>query len=357
MAEHALIIGGTGQVGRVAAQRLLQDGWRVTVLHRGGDTPAAGARGRVVDRNDDAALDAVLAEGFDVVIDLLAFRLAHAQQLLRNASRIGSVIVLSTAAVYRDADGLTLMDVRDEATCPRFDGPVGEGSAVVAPDDEGYAGRKRSIELALLESGPPTTVLRAGAIYGPRSPQPREWFYVKRLLDGRRTVALGFGGRGSLHPVSVFNLAEVIRLAAHRAGHRVLNVGDPGLPDERAIAAAIANAMDREIIQVLLPGAPPVASPWSVPHPFFLATTAAEHELGYVPLCTLADAVRTTCRSIVQEVESGGFEVRLSDKFGTPGLGCQVFVGRGAAPFDYAAEDRLLESIARRASAGDPDLR
>ena len=41
MAEHALIIGGTGQVGRVAAQRLLQDGWRVTVLHRGGDTPAS----------------------------------------------------------------------------------------------------------------------------------------------------------------------------------------------------------------------------------------------------------------------------------------------------------------------------
>ena len=356
MAERALIIGGTGQVGRVAAQRLLDDGWSVSVVHRGGDAPVAGSRGVVLDRNDDGALDALLSEGFDVVVDLVAFRPGHAQQLLRHAGRIGSAIVLSTAAVYRDARGLTLMDVKDEASCPRFDDIVTEQAAVVGSDDVGYAGRKRAIELALSGSSIPSTLIRAGAIHGPRSPQPREWFYVRRILDGRRVFVQGFGGRGSLHPVSVFNLAEIIRLAARRPGHRIVNSGDPGRPDERAIAAAIAAAMGTEIIQVLLPGPPPVASPWSLPHPFFLCTATVERELGYAPAVTLGEAVRASCESIVGEVESGRFQARLTDRFGTPELGCQVFVGHGAAPFDYDAEDRALEALTR-ATADRPDLR
>jgi NAD(P)-dependent dehydrogenase (short-subunit alcohol dehydrogenase family) len=35
MSRHALIVGGTGQIGRAMASDLLEHGWRVTVAHRG----------------------------------------------------------------------------------------------------------------------------------------------------------------------------------------------------------------------------------------------------------------------------------------------------------------------------------
>ena len=243
MAGSALIIGGTGQVGQAAARRLLDDGWDVTVAHRGGQTPLEGVREAILDRQDDQAVDALLRQGYDVVVDLLAFRPVHADQLLRQAGRIGSLVVMSSAAVYRDPQGRTLQDVRDAATSPVFAHPVRETDPVVSERDDSYAGRKRAVEIALTESSIPSTMIRPGAIHGPRSPQPREWFYVKRILDGRRVFVHGFGGRGSLHPAAADNIAEMIRLAAKKPGSRILNAGDPGLPDEHRIAQALAAAM------------------------------------------------------------------------------------------------------------------
>ena len=295
-----------------------------------------------LDRQSDEAVAAALRSGYDVVVDLLAFTAQHARQLVAAAGDVGSVILMSTAAVYRDAEDRTLQGARDAASSPRFGRPVVEDDPVVPPDDETYAGRKRAVELALIESGLPTTVLRPAAIHGPHSPQPREWFYVRRILDGRRVFVLGYEGRSSLHPVSVLNLAEMVRLAANRPGSGILNCGDPGYPDERAIAAAVAHSMGAEVTQVLLPGEPPVATPWSLPEPVFLSTDAAASRLGYRPVASHEDAVAQTCDWIRREHAAGTFESRLSGRFGPPELGCQVFSGASLAPFDYAAEDRAL---------------
>ena len=63
---HALVIGGTGLVGRVVARRLLADGWAVSVpgrdaTHLPADVAAAGARFVPADRDDDAAALAAAA--------------------------------------------------------------------------------------------------------------------------------------------------------------------------------------------------------------------------------------------------------------------------------------------------------
>lgn len=345
MSGKALVIGGTGQVGRAATLRLLADGWAVTVAHRQPGTAIAGAASVQVDRQDNGAMDRLLRQGFDVVIDLLAFRAAHSAQLLRNAGAIGSVIMMSSAAVYQDDEGRTLQGVSSSDTAPKFSGPLTEDARTVEADTNSYAGNKRGVELALLGSGIPTTILRPAGIHGAYSPQPREWFYVRRILDGRRVFVLGYGGRSSMHPVSADNLAEMIALAAQKPGQGIFNAGDPGLPDERAMASAIAEVMSAEIAQVLLPGMPPIASPWSLPTPFFLSTERASDLLGYRPVASYREAVVANVESILSEHQAGTFVGRLSDRFGPPGLGCQVFVGAGAGPFDYVAEDEAIAHL------------
>lgn len=344
MSQRALIIGGNGQVGRVVAAGLRDDGWSVTVLHRGNGPVARDQdiETLAADRNDDAAMATLLARGFDVVVDLVAFHAGHAAQLVRNAANLGSVVMLSSAAVYVDPEGRSLQAVHDDASAPRFGGPVPETAATVSPDDVTYAGRKRAAELALLASSLPTTVVRPAGIHGVNSPQPREWFYVKRVLDRRQRVVLGFGGHASLHPVSTGNLSALMRLTAARPGHRILNAGDPGQPDEAEIASSLAAALGWSFEIVRVAGAPPVASPWSLPEPFFLDLHAAERELGYVAPEPYRQAAAIVAPDLVAEHRAGRLLPRLSSRFGPPELGCQTFIGGGAAPFDYAAEERAL---------------
>jgi len=255
-------------------------------------------------------------------------------------------VAVSTAAVYTDDDGRTLLDATSEETSPRFAGPIPEDHRTVAPGEENYATRKRAMELTLLEQDVlPATVVRPSAVHGPGSNQPREWFYLRRLLDKRPVLTLGFGGRGTLHPTSVHNLAELIRLAAERPGTRVLNSADPGDPDELEIARSIAAAVGSSPSFLLLPGPAPVASPWSLPQPVVLDMSRARAELGYRPVMTYRQAVAETCDWIQQELRAGTWERRLHGAFGVPGLGAQVFVGAGHPPFDYEAEDRVIAAL------------
>jgi nucleoside-diphosphate-sugar epimerase len=350
MARTAFVIGGTGQIGRAVSASLLQGGWRVTVAHRGGmDDPALAAgdvRSVVVDRQDEDGVRAAVGVGTDVLIDAVPFTPGHAQQLLGLADVVGSVIAVSTAAVYTDDAGRTLLDATAEATSPRFAGPIGEDQRTVAPGAQNYATRKRAMELTLLEQDVlPATVVRPSAVHGPGSNQPREWFYLRRLLDRRPVLVHGFGGQGTLHPTSVYNLAELIRLAAERPGTRVLNSGDPDAPDELEIARSIAAAIGCSPAHLLLPGPAPCASPWSLPVPVVLDMSSAEAELGYRPVMSYRQAVAKTCEWIEQELRAGSWERRLHGGFGVPGLGAQVFVGAGHAPFDYEAEDGVIASL------------
>jgi nucleoside-diphosphate-sugar epimerase len=308
--------------------------------------PAGDVRSVVVDRQDDEGLRAALGSGVDVLIDAVPFSSGHARQLLGLADLVGSVVAVSSAAVYTDDAGRTLLDATAEETSPRFGGPIAEDSRTVEPGEQNYATRKRAMELTLLEQDVlPATVVRPSAVHGPGSNQPREWFYLRRLLDKRPVLVHGFGGRGTLHPTSVHNLAELIRLAAEQPGTRVLNSGDPGDPDELEIARSIAAAVGASPAHVLLPGAAPCASPWSLPEPVVLDMAGAETELGYRPVMTYRQAVAETCEWIQQELRAGTWERRLHGAFGVPGLGAQVFVGAGHEPFDYEAEDRVIAAL------------
>lgn len=344
MSGRVLVIGGAGQVGRPAVVSLLGDGWDVTVASRSPGAVPAGARPWAVDRADDEAMDRLLATGFDVVVDVVAFTPQHARQLTRRRTDIGSVVAVSTAGMYVDPAGRALEAITDEASCPRFPGPIDESATTVPAGTSTYARAKRATELELLGATDlPATVIRAATIHGPGSPQPREWFYVRRFRDGRRRVVLGYDGRGAYHPVSTANLAEMIRLAAAAPGTRVLNAGDPGLPDEQATVRGVAAAMDVQVEVVTTASAPPVASPWSLPAPVLLDVGAATTALGYAPVVTYEEGIAATTASLLAEAARGTLQERLAaPRFGAPGLGVRLFMGGSQSPFDYAAEDAVL---------------
>lgn len=327
----AVLIGGTGMIGRAAARALAGDGWEVVAISRSGaladDLAALGVRGVAADRGDDARLLAAVGEGADVVVDMVAYGRAHGEQL--NALPAGSLIVISTGSVYADEEGRALDGVSE---LPQLPFPIPETQPTVEPGEpDNYSRGKAALEEAVLAGPLPATVLRPGAIYGPGAKLPRELVFVQRARDGRRRVALAWRGESHFHTVSAENIAELIRLAAAKPGNRVLNAGDPNPPKTLDICLAIGAAMGHEFEPVLLP-ADEFGNPWGLPpdKPCVMDMTAAERELGYRAVATYPVAVGATCEWLVAELESG-----------------RSWEGTYLAEsLDYAAEDAAIASVA-----------
>jgi len=181
--RRALIIGGTGLIGRAAARRLLAAGWHVDLTgrdptHMPPSLAAAGARFIAADRSDPALL-AVVGEGADLVADCLCYTAADAAGLSPLARAAKSTVMISSNAVYVDAAG----HHSNSDIPPHFGGPVREDQATIAPSAgtdyrsrEGYGACKVAAEQVLLDSGAPVTVLRLGKVHGPWAARPRMGF-------------------------------------------------------------------------------------------------------------------------------------------------------------------------------------
>lgn len=325
---RAVLIGGTGMIGRAAARALAHDGWEVVAVSRSGTLPEGlaelGVESVVADRADDSQLRAALGSGADVVLDTMAFTREDGEQLNALAGLVGSLIVISSASVYADDDGRAL---DGEGDPPNLPVPILETQRTAEPGDATYSTRKAELEQTLLAGPLPATVVRACAIHGPGAKMPREIFFAKRAVDGRRRVALSWNGESRFHTTSVANLAELIRLAAAKPGDRALNAGDPDPPTTLGICRAIGDALDHVFEPVLLPG-DAYDNPWGAPDsmPFVVSMAAAEAELGYRPVTTYPEAVRETCAWLVDELADG----RSWEGTYLEGM------------LDYAAEDEVL---------------
>ena len=328
---RAVLIGGTGMIGRAVAAALARDGWDVVALSRSGEVSAElaalGVRGAAADRAEDAQLRAAIGDAVDVVVDMVAYTGEHGEQLNRLAGVAGSLVVISSASVYSDAEGRALDGVSDP---PQMPVPVLESQPTVEPGDETYSTRKVALEQALLNGPIPATLVRACAIHGPGAKLPRELYFAKRARDGRRRVAIAYRGESRFHTTSVANLAELMRLAAAQPGNHAFNAGDPDPPTTLEICRAVGAAMGHEFDPVLLPG-DEFDNPWGAPpeYPFVVSMEAAERELGYRPVATYPEAVRETCAWLVGELEAG------RDWNGTYLEGM----------VDYAKEDEVLGSL------------
>ena len=321
-------------IGRAAARALAADGWDVVAVSRSGTLPDGlaelGVESVAVDRENDAQLRAALGSGADVVYDSVAMNGKHGGQLNRLEGLVGSLVVISTASVYADDQGRAFDGEGGEL--PRLPVPIFETQRTAEPGEATYSMQKAQLEQTLLQGPLPSTLIRACAVYGPGAKNPRELYFVKRAFDGRRRVAISWNGESRFNSASVYNLAELIRLAATQPGDRILNGGDPDPPSTLEISQAIGTALEYEFEPVLLP-AGEFGNPWGVPaeSSLIVSMEAAERELGYRPVTTYPQAVKETCAWLVAELERG-----------------RSWEGSYIADtLDYAAEDEALASLSR----------
>lgn len=146
---------------------LAADGWEVRALSRRGvrdESWPEEVRTVLCDREDDAAPAAALGDGCDVLVDMVAYGPGHARQLTSLADRIGSVVVISSGAVYEDDQGRGFDTQQQPDGFPRYPVPIPETQRTVAPGDATYGTGKVALEQELLAAGdhPAATLLRAG---------------------------------------------------------------------------------------------------------------------------------------------------------------------------------------------------
>ncbi len=330
MARTAFIIGGTGQIGIAAAAQLLHAGWQVTCSHTGRHEPPnvpEGAMLAVVKRQDPAALAAEIGT-VDLLIDTMAFTGRDADQLAGLSSRYGQLCVISTGSVYADDAGRGL-DTAGTTGFPVYPVPIPETQPLVAPSPDSYSSGKVELEQRLVETiSRPVTILRPCAIHGINSKHPREWWFVKRMLDGRKRIPLVFPA-STFHTSATANIAALIRTTAQSPATRILNAGDPDPPAVRDIGETMAAHLGWEGEFVAMPPDAAIGhTPWSVPSPL-VVNMAAATKLGYRPAGTYAE----TTRSYVEWMrgQAAGWRAAFP-----------MFGHYPADPFDYAAEDVAL---------------
>ena len=77
---------------------------------------------------------------------------------------------------------------------------------------------KVAAERVLLDSGLPVTVIRPSKIHGAGAQRPREWIFIKRVLNRRLVVLLANRGASIDHPATAVNLAALIEVIATNPG-------------------------------------------------------------------------------------------------------------------------------------------
>jgi nucleoside-diphosphate-sugar epimerase len=295
------------------------------------DLAAAGATFVAADRRVAGELAAAFGGGADLLVDCMCFTAADAGSLLPLVRAAGSTVMISSKAVYVDGAG----NHSNSDAAPRFDGPIRETQPTLPPGHadyttrEGYGTNKVAAEQVLLDSGLPVTVLRPSKIHGRGAARPREWVFVKRVLDRRPAVFLARRGAGVDHPTAAANIAALVEVVSANPGPRILNSADPDAPSGLEIARTIARQLGHDWEEVLLDEGEDASlgrHPWDAVHPIVLDMSAA-NGLGYVPVGDYATTVADEVDWLVSLAAGAG-----------PDVDPDFF----ALFFDYGAEDRRL---------------
>lgn len=212
---RALVLGGTGWLGRAVVRDMLAAGTDVTCLARGtsGEVPE-GAHLVRADRRASGAYDGVRGD-WDDIVELSADPDLVEPALDALADRAAHWTLVSTVSVYArndqpDADETaTLVEPRDLAQ---------------------YADAKVSAERSsAARLGSRLLIGRPGLVVGPGDPSDRFGYWPARLSLGGRVVSPTTAGR-SVQVIDVADLAAWIGHAGRTGQTGIVNAVGPAVP-------------------------------------------------------------------------------------------------------------------------------
>lgn len=324
----ALVVGGTGPTGPYVVNGLRERGFDVTIMHTGrhelAEIPPEVSHIHTDPFDQDASAQALGPAGYDLAVVMYG-RLRMLAPLL--AGRVGRLITIGgVGAVKGWVDPEDLFPTSMTVPAPE--------AAPLAPLDEPIGKIRRIVETeqTVLAHHPTAVHLRYPMLYGPRQLLPREWPLIKRALDGRPTLVLPDGGLTLKSAAYVQNAAYAVLCAVDRpdaGAGRIYNVTDTRALTLRQVAEVVADEVGHRFEFVSMPYelaavSRPLVMHWSSGHRV-VSTTSLQRDLGYRDVVEPEEGLRRTVRWLVANPPSPEAEARLQD------------------PFDYAAEDELIE--------------
>jgi len=327
---RVLVIGGTRFIGRAIVEELLCREHAVTVYHRGQHEVEFARSVEHVhgDRRDHTRFRADLASlSCDAVVDVIPMNADDARALVTALrGRIQCSVHISSGDVYTPGQPVP---IPEDAVVRSVD------TAEITAYGQTIPYSKVAVEEVIREAqaadGFPATVLRLPAVYGPRDPLAREWFFIKRVLDGRPRIAVPDGGLSLFHRGYVDDVARAVALALenpHAVG-RTYNVGHEQLLTVRGIAELVARVMDHEWEIVSVAGNQlPATNPFATPHHIVYDLRRIRAELGYQESISLQEGMRRTVSWL------------LANPPAPEAWGLARYLGHDA--FDYPTEDAAI---------------
>lgn len=320
---RVLVIGGTRFIGRHLVPRLLEAGHEVHLFNRGQHaSPQELTDVQVIvgDRHQPGELAKKLSnEEFDAAIDMVAYNAADIRTTVEALQgRVGHLLFISTRSVYK------------ENMVPA---PIRETDRLEDDPKLAYGYNKAMAEAELMaayqQSGFPATVLRLPAVYGPHDYQAREWYFIKRLLDGRRQMLLPDFGWGVNQREYAGNVADQLAFLLTKPESRgqIYNSGHRHFQNFRDLIHLAEDLLGGELA---LFGLPKEQIPWKIPlsEPgLYVLSTAKLESLGYQERFDLRAALRHTIDFFIAHpvATPWTFETR-----------------QNKCLFDYLAEDELI---------------
>lgn len=335
-----LMIGGTGFISTYVARQLLDDGYELTIFHRGETvSPLPGQAGEMLGDRTQLASHRQRFQQLspDIVIDMIAMYEDDGRQLVETFRGVAQrLVVISSADVYRNYE--LVRGVGDDEPDPGKLSEVAPLRRNLFPyranardsSDRFYNYDKILVEAAATSDPDlPATVLRLPAVYGPGDKQRRLFPYLKRMDDGRPAIILE-------RPVVnwrwtrgyVENVASAISAVAgdQNSAGRIYNVGDlSGLTEFEWITSIAAEVGWKGQIIAVEPANLPEKMRSKLAWQYHLETDTSliRSVKGFSDPVSFSEGLR---RTIQWEHANPPLEIKLED-------------------FDYAAEDRVLATV------------
>jgi nucleoside-diphosphate-sugar epimerase len=332
---NILVIGGTGPSGPLIVNGLVERGHQVMVLHTGRhevDTlpPQTMVPHIHCDPFDEGSFREGLGERtFDVVFAMYGRLRMITQVLVGRTPRLFSIGGVPVYRAFTDSTecfptGMRILSREDDA------GPADQAAQKVR--------RIWESEQQTFELHPDATHFRYPYIYGPNQVIPREWPIVRRALDKRPHLILADGGLTLMTACYVQNAAHAVMLAVDqidRSAGRAYNVSDDYILSIAQVAEIVMDEVGHKMELVSLPAAAarsanPVIQN-DTAHHRVVDASLIRSELGYRDLVDPIEALRSTIRWQLEHLpaDSSWIDERAED------------------PYDYEAEDRLVELYRR----------